>query len=103
MFKFGISKHWEFDTRALCFDGCADKYPIMPWEVGGEIQNQIHDESYLVYIDWEESFKSNWDFEDIDIEEIDAGKRALMDPPPQCQEEDNMALQILLRKINEQV
>lgn len=101
IFKFGISKQWKFGTRALCLDGCAETYPIMPWRAEGDIKNQMYDESYLVYIDWEEKFGVDWVFDYPPIDEIDADTLARLDPSPQCRDEDDMALNILLRNIED--
>lgn len=99
IFKFGISEQWNFDTRSLCFADCAESLPVIPWEVEQDIQNKMNREAYLIYIDWEEIYETDWELWDFDLDSLDPGTRALMDPPPQCQEEDEMALQLLLRHI----
>jgi hypothetical protein len=99
-FRFGTSTGWDFNTESpYPHDGGG--LPLMPWEQETEITNQIFQERYLVYDDWETDYSVNWNLEDKQEESWkQQGWLARLNPPPQCDEEDNVALQTLLSKLS---
>jgi hypothetical protein len=99
-FRFGTSSGWDFDVESP-FPYDARILPSMPWEQETDMTNQIFQERYLVYDDWEKDYSVNWNLEGKHEESWkQQGWLARLDPPPQCDEEDNIALQTLLSKLS---
>lgn len=72
----------------------------MPWESEAFIRNELFEERYLHYNDWDEYYGVQWgDIEESDIDFENQEWVAGMEKTPECDEQDQAALKALLSKM----
>jgi hypothetical protein len=97
-FRFGSSKQWNFNTRSRYPDDTDEPLPIMPWEAERKLENEIYEDAYVHYNDWKECYKAG-DWEYKGNEDWKPEWQARMESPPDCKDEDEAALKLLLYKV----
>lgn len=100
-FRFGASKQWNFHVESRYADrGLAGSpgHPIMPWEDEQNIRNELLEERYLIWDDWEMKYRPHWTTEDNEYEKEDWSTEwtARFETYPKCEEEDKRSLQALI-------
>ena len=113
-FRFGSSSQWVIATesrhswRGFQYGG----HPVMPWEDEKNIENLILEERYVIWDDWNQEYQPHWKkrFPTYYPERCSDGYStrgiywteewmSQFQPYPDCKEEDQAALDALLRKI----
>lgn len=99
-FVFGISDEWNYDTESRY--GYVGGPPIMPWEAEDEIDNQLWENRYLIYNDWDCEYKTTWEKDDVYNdwwEECPPDWEDRFVDYPQCDDEDQIAFDRLCEKV----
>jgi hypothetical protein len=107
-FRLGSSKQWKIDVPSrYAQQGCMiGGLPIMPWEDEKNIESRILKTRYMIWDDMNQMYRPRWISQTGLRNRDDYGHRYWKDewkarfaPYPDCEEEDEAALQALLEKI----
>lgn len=101
-FRFGTSKKWKFDTNNRYDDGDPGM-PIMPWEAETDLQNELFEDRYMIFSDYDDKYIARWkdsyEEEVTDPDNWDAEDLKRFEEYPRCKDEDERALRDLMIKM----
>ncbi|KAF3048385.1 hypothetical protein E8E12_011751 [Didymella heteroderae] len=104
-FRFGESEQWDFDTLSQFAETDTPGYPlpIMPWKDEHNLIPAMVQHRYVIWDDWDQQYRSQWKQKDETHYSEERVWRvdwaAMFEPPPDCQRDDEDALQVLLQAV----